>query len=215
MKLKQERCTRGAGSARLKGRNLTKEKLLALLLTAVLLISACEPSDTPESPKNPESTEEQGSDETRAVREVSAEPAPFLYAFTAPDIYGNTITEADLGEKEVFFVYHWATWCSACVNGMADLAEAAQRYQDRVGFIGLLDDYDSNLEGAVNIVESAGIPESFFMVDANEPSISHLLSMTSTGYLPSTLLIFHGEPLQPHIGSNKDLLDEFFAGYYA
>ena len=128
----------------------------------------------------------------------------FPYSFTARDLYGNAVNERTLGEKKVFFVHLWGTWCPPCLYEMPDLARIAQEYGDRVGFIGLLDDYDSNLNGAISIVESYGIPNSFIMVDAYEPSVRPLLDLVTTGYVPTTVFLVLGEVDGPYIGAYGD-----------
>jgi len=130
--------------------------------------------------------------------------AAFPHTFTASDLYGNTVTEKALGEKQMFFVHLWATWCGPCVQEMPDLAELAEEYGDRVGFIALLDDYGTNLSGAKNIAESAGVPLSFIMVDAENNGLADLMSLLSTGYIPTTVII----------DGNGDLLVEPLIGAY-
>jgi hypothetical protein len=39
--------------------------------------------------------------------EADVKPAGF--SFSAEDLYGNTVTEETLGEKEFFFLYAWQT----------------------------------------------------------------------------------------------------------
>jgi thiol-disulfide isomerase/thioredoxin len=111
----------------------------------------------------------------------------FPYAFSAEDLYGKTVTEKSLGEKEVFFVHYFATWCPPCVREIPDLATIAKRYGDRVGFIALLDDYQDNKAAAIRLAENAGIP--FFMVDAEHRDFRTLLKMVQSGYVPTTILI--------------------------
>ena len=123
---------------------------------------------------------------------IAPEPSPrfiFPYWFTAMDLYGNPVNERTLGEREVFFVQYWGTWCPPCVGEMPELAELARMYGNRVGFIALLDDYDSNLDRAIQIVESSGIPNRFIMIDAHEPSASQILNLLKSGYVPTTVLI--------------------------
>jgi len=110
----------------------------------------------------------------------------FPYAFSAQDIYGRTVTQAALGEKEVFFVHYFATWCPPCVREMPDLARIAERYGNRVGFIALLDDFN-NRAAAVRLAQSAGI--NFVIVDASHQDFRTLLRMVQSGYVPTTILI--------------------------
>jgi thiol-disulfide isomerase/thioredoxin len=118
---------------------------------------------------------------------AASNPFPFPYAFSAEDIYGKRVTEKSLGEKELFFVHYLATWCPPCVREIPDLVTIAKKYGDRVGFIGLLDDYDTNKAAAVRLAESAGVP--FIMVDAGHSDFRNLLQMVKSGYVPTTILI--------------------------
>jgi len=111
----------------------------------------------------------------------------FPYAFSAEDLYGKRVTERSLGEKEVFFVHYLATWCPPCVREIPDLAAVAKKYGNRVGFIGLLDDYSTNKAAAIRLAENAGIP--FIMVDADHSDFSNLLRMVQSGYVPTSILI--------------------------
>ena len=115
--------------------------------------------------------------------------AELPFSFTATDLYGNAVTEKSLGNKQLFFIHYWATWCGPCLQEMPELAQIASDFCDSVGFIALLDDYDSNLSGAQRIVESAGIPQSFIMVDASQREVSGLMRLVQSGYLPTTAII--------------------------
>ena len=127
----------------------------------------------------------------------------FPYAFSAKDLYGNTVNELSLAEKELYFVHYWATWCGPCLSEMSDLAKLATDYDERVGFIALVDDYKNNAKGALRIVEGAKMPHSFIMVDATLPELRELLKLVSSGYVPTTVILgSKGELLeQPLIGA--------------
>jgi len=77
------------------------------------------PEATPEPV--PESTPAPASESTpEPIPESTPEPAPepepvltgksFPFSFTSEDLYGNTVTGDDLGEKELFFAYLWVVW---------------------------------------------------------------------------------------------------------
>jgi thiol-disulfide isomerase/thioredoxin len=164
-----------------------KRYIIILAVMAVLLTSCGERIEIPQ-----EQPEQQI--ETPPIIETDSPHFILPYDFTAVDLYGNTVTAETLGEKQVFFVHLWATSCGPCVRGMPELAIIAQNYADSVGFIGLVSDFDSNANGAVNIIESAGVPSSFVMLNAAEPSLSHLREMVRTGFVPATLLITKDNP---------------------
>ena len=118
---------------------------------------------------------------------VSLNAFIFPYKFTAQDLYGNAVTEESLGEKEVFFVHYWGTWCPPCLAEMPELGKVVQKYGDRVGFIGLLDDYSTNRAGAVRIKEETGAD--FINVDATHKDLRAVLKLVESGYVPTSVLI--------------------------
>jgi len=73
------------------------------------------PSPTPEplpEPK-PEPTPEP-KPEPKPEKTPTPEPViagyKFPFSFSIEGLYGETVTEEDLGEKELFMVYLWAVW---------------------------------------------------------------------------------------------------------
>ena len=128
-----------------------------------------------------------GDENGEQTEENSGNTFPFPFGFTAQDLYDNTVTEADLGKKELFFVHYWATWCGPCVNEMPDLSRVVMKYADRVGFIALLDDYSTSRASAILITESSGVD--FIMVDARSKAFRDLLQLVQSGYIPTTVLI--------------------------
>ena len=111
----------------------------------------------------------------------------FPYKFTATDLHGNTVTEESLGEKEVFFVHLWATWCPPCVEEMPQLADVVAKYEDRVGFIALLIDYSTDKDVALKLEEATGV--NMINVDAYNRDLTVLYAMVESGYVPTTILI--------------------------
>ncbi|MCL1903909.1 MAG: thioredoxin family protein [Oscillospiraceae bacterium] len=183
-----------------------------LILMLMLSLIACDEA-TPDllneygDEKSANTDNENGDGDNTIQTAITIEPTIFPYQFTAVDVYGNNVAQDDLGEKEMFFVYQWATWCGPCVNGMPKLAKIAEQFGERVGFIALIDDYEQNLEGAVNIIESSEVPEAFLMVNANGNGVKSLLELVETGFFPSSVIIYGGELIGPEAGANYNLIE--------
>ena len=141
----------------------------------------------------------------------------FPFQFSAEDLHGNSVTHSSLGEKELFFVYFWTTWCPACVNGMPGLVELANEYSDRIGFMTLLGDFDTNREVAITITEASDAP--FVTVDARHSDFVQLMQLVNSGVVPTSVIIdgygnVVGEQI---IGSRTDVfrtaIEDALAGY--
>ena len=142
---------------------------------------------------------------------VEASPEPiielsyaFPFPFTAEDLRGNLVTEASLGEKDLFFVYYWTTWCPACVNGMPGLSELADEFGDRIGFLSLLGDFGTARDIAIDITDGANAP--FITVDAGHPDFADLVQLVQARFLPTSIIIdVYGNIIGEHIvGSSAD-----------
>jgi thiol-disulfide isomerase/thioredoxin len=120
---------------------------------------------------------------------VGSRGGVFPFPFQAKDIYGNDVNQSFWGEKEYFFIYHTATWCGPCVQGMPALAGVAREFGDRVGFLALLDDYRNNLSGAIRITENAGIPSNFIFIDARLEGVQNILALVRRGSIPAAVII--------------------------
>lgn len=117
----------------------------------------------------------------------TGETHKFPFAFETEDAFGNAVTAETLGEKEIFFVHLWATWCGPCVSEMGDLKKIYDKYSDRVGFLALVDDFDSNVKGAKRLLEYNELE--FTNISSKVPELSNLLEMVKSGYIPTTILI--------------------------
>ena len=114
-------------------KKFTKQMLIVLMIMAMtLFIVACNdgghvpeadpepkieasPEPTPEPAKTPEPPPEPEPALTpEPTPEIIPEPETisfrFPFSFSSVDLQGNTITDEDLGEKELFFAYLWAVW---------------------------------------------------------------------------------------------------------
>jgi len=192
-----------------------KTILIALLLTLSLLLVGCgttlsglidrdEPEESPgrgdvsaghenttdsqENTDNNDNTDQnEHPDGNDGSQEGSEDVSVFPFSFIAQDLHGNTVTEADIGDREIFFVHFWATWCPPCIAEMPELGEIVEMYSDRVGFFGLLDDYDTSRDVALSIKESSNA--SFLNVDAHNEDLRDLLGLVQSGFVPTTILI--------------------------
>jgi len=175
------------------------------------------PDPTPEPTVEPELI-----DETPPPDDIILKSGrPFPFSFTAEDIYGNTVTEASLGEHELFFVHYWATWCGPCIAEMPDLAQLEKDYGDRVGFLVLLGDFD-NKSGAIDIYNNHGFPDienSITVCGTTFDDQHEIMKMMNIMYIPTTIIIdADGNMLEHLIGSQFEnyakYLDLHFQ-YYA
>ena len=144
-------------------------KTTILCLALLLLLAACNGGEQAAGP------------------ETGLPAGPFPFEFTTTDLGGNQVSDATLEERELFFVYFWTTWCPACVNSMPGLAQLANEFDDRVGFISLLGDYATARDTAVRITRDAEVP--FITVDAHLPQLSELLQLVQSGFLPTSVII--------------------------
>jgi len=167
-----------------------------LFLAISFALSACTglPAGRLDDRNRTNVTEEQ----TPKTAESETGMYPFPFEFTAKDLYGNDVTAETLGEKEIFFLHLWATWCPPCVAEMGELAEIAEMYDENVGFLGLLSDYADNLRGAIRLTEQNNV--GFINIPDRTRGLEAALRMLSTGFVPTTVLIdkdgnIIGEPL--------------------
>jgi len=179
---------------------------LALLLAIALTIAACAGTANDDTIATPQQTIEP-QDPTPEPQEPEPEPTPesepttepeypeppsylqesgstFPFAFSVEDVNGNPVTEASLGEKEAFFVYFWTTWCPSCINAMPALAELAEDFGDRVGFLSLLGDFDTASDVAADIKAHYNVP--FITVDSRHPDLDDVMQYLNSGFVPTS-----------------------------
>ena len=201
----------------------TTVKIIALViaLTLVLTLAACgggtpagdrqrpgslPSNDTPRDSSPAENLTPQGNTDKP---ETIHTKGTFPFAFTAEDIYGNTVTEASLGEKELFFIYYWATWCGVCIDKMPDMGHMIRDFGDKVGFLMLLGDFE-NISGAKNIYEASDVPEVGPVVTVcSEITFGEQHQVTQwikTGYVPSLAVIDAEGNLLHHMAGTHEMI---------
>ena len=117
----------------------------------------------------------------------AANTFPFPFSFTAEDLHGNQVTAESLGEKELFFVYFWTTWCPSCVRSIPGLVDLAEEFYGRVGFITLLGDFDTAQDTAIRITEDAGA--SFITMNSRNDDFYDLMGLLASGFVPTSVMI--------------------------
>ena len=190
----------------------SKQRIIAITLSLVmtLVLAACGGSDAPEIPEpvaapesTPEPTPEAAPEPTPTPTPEPTPEAPepvasvhargmFPYPFNTEDIFGNNVTEQTIGAKELFFVYRWSSWCSACISSFPGIAEMINQYEDRVGFIMLLHDIE-NSDSAVSTYQTYGIPSTNALVSTDGlttfDSDLDFMTVLNTGYVPEAVIM--------------------------
>jgi thiol-disulfide isomerase/thioredoxin len=129
----------------------------------------------------------------------------FPFRFNATDLHRNNVTEASLGEKDLFFVHVTATWCGPCNHAAPSVATVSGEFGDRVGFISLLEDFSTSRDNALQW--SRDYRGEYIMVDqhlsAFRPIINALnnLMPNEWGYPTSLLIDGSGNIIDIRVGS--------------
>jgi len=119
--------------------------------------------------------------------ESSASDSAFPFPFSVYDLHGNFVTEEVLGDKDLFFVFYWSTWCPSCVQAMPELAQLAYEFGDRVGFMTMQGDFFTARDAGIRITENAEIP--FITVPALHNELQPLRELLRSGFVPTSVII--------------------------
>ena len=175
-------------------------RIMIMAVAALALFAACV-RDGNESPVVEDRQHESPTPTPDVIQEeVEVTPPPrhvtgndatgasfFPFEFVAEDLFGNVVTHESFVDKELFLLYFWTTWCPACVDSIPGMAEIAEEFYGRVGFVSLLGDFDTGREAAINITEAAGAP--FFTVDVTLDYFEVLIPFLAFGFVPITAII--------------------------
>ena len=113
--------------------------------------------------------------------------AMFPFEFEAEDLHGNIVTHESLGERELFLLYFWTTWCGTCIRGMPGMAGLAAEFYGRMGFVSLLGDFETGRDAAISLTEYSDAP--FFTVDFSLEDFDPLFPFVNSGFVPTSALI--------------------------
>ncbi len=142
--------------------------LLACLMAAALIFTACVPTTTdtqitaaPEAEQATETSED-------GMTTEAPEAAASGLSFSLTTLTGDTLDQSVFSDNKLIMVNYWATWCGPCVGEIPDLVKISEAYADK-GFVlvGVLTG-DDDIEGAKSFIESENVsypvvmPEEFF-----------------------------------------------------
>jgi len=105
-----------------------------------------------------------------------------IAGFLTTDLQGNDVDNDIFEQRELTFIYLWATWCAPCRNQLPDFQELYDDYNDRVSFVTVV------LDGADNPAADDLVDEylSFF---TNLLPEDRLLSEIMPRYVPTTVIV--------------------------
>jgi thiol-disulfide isomerase/thioredoxin len=114
--------------------------LVALLATGVLAVAAACAVDRPEAAQ-PAGQADAPADVAApagaaAPDDPAAGPTPHILSFTARTLDGGQFSGASLAGRPAV-LWFWAPWCGTCAGQSPTVAAVAQRYQGRVGVVGV------------------------------------------------------------------------------
>ncbi|CAL9371589.1 Thiol-disulfide oxidoreductase ResA [Nocardiopsis dassonvillei] len=122
-------------------RTIPRVPAAAAALVAALGLAACSapgagspPEPEPEAAEQTQTESETGSGNGSENGAGAVESA--LPAFDAQTLDGEGLSSTELAGEPVV-LWFWAPWCSVCRGEAAGIAEAAERYDGRVEFIGV------------------------------------------------------------------------------
>ena len=102
--------------------------------------------------------------------------------FSTTDLQGNDVDNNIFEQRELTFIYLWATWCPPCRSQLPDFQELHDDYGDRVAFVTVV------LDGVDN-------PRADELVDEYLSSFTNLLpedrllSNIMPRYVPTTVIV--------------------------
>lgn len=192
-------------------------KLLALLLTLGLLLTACaDQSNQPSQPDdqsapaadsagNTDSTDS-AADSDSSGGEAGEEPG--LRSFSAATLDGGSFSPEDIAAKDVTVINFWALSCAPCIAEMPDLAAFAAALPENVGVATVCLDGYGDQETALEVLEGTDLVSS--TVISGNGDLASLCSALI--YTPTTVLVDgEGTLMEVIVGGQADLSETYLA----
>lgn len=192
-------------------------KLLALLLTLGLLLTACaDQSNQPSQPDdqsapaadsagNTDSTDS-AADSDSSGGEAGEEPG--LRSFSAATLDGGSFSPEDIAAKDVTVINFWALSCAPCIAEMPDLAAFAAALPENVGVATVCLDGYGDQETALEVLEGTDLVSA--TVISGNGDLASLCSALI--YTPTTVLVDgEGTLMEVIVGGQADLSGTYLA----
>lgn len=124
---------------------MTKKKILALILSAILAVSftGCTKSDDSSIDNEAVNSTEQSQESNKSSTNIGD--------FSTTDINGNEVNNDIFKEYDLTVINVWTTWCTYCIQEMPHLAELSEELKDKgVQIIGIVDDVKDPRTGKID-----------------------------------------------------------------
>ena len=180
------------------------KKILAILLTAAVLMTAAGCTVNYGGLVSQLEDQAQSIFDTKAPLEATAAPAETSAPqgervdFSAVDVNGDPISMADFADAKVVMINFFETWCPPCMGEIPDLVALYEKYRDE-GFV-ILGVFGSSDKSAMqSVIAGQGITYPVF-------EVTNSLTKYQTQYVPTTIFTDGSGNLlseEPYIGSKS------------
>lgn len=191
-------------------------KLLALLLTLGLLLTACaDQSNQPGQPDDQSAPAADSAGNTDSTDSAAgsdssgeAEEEPGLRSFSAATLDGGSFSPEDIAAKDVTVINFWALSCAPCIAEMPDLAAFAAALPENVGVATVCLDGYGDQETALEVLEGTDLVSA--TVISGNGDLASLCS--ALVYTPTTVLVDgEGTLMEVIVGGQADLSGTYLA----
>ena len=189
------------------------KKLIVTMMAAmaVFTLTACTSSDAESDSSAAKSSASQK--ESSATTDYPSK----ISSFTSTDVNGEEVSADIFKQKKFTVINFWGTYCSPCINEMADLQAWSEETSDDAQLVGVVIDVsdasDSTNETAKSIIEKTGVKFTNVIPSGGLSNfVSYLVGV------PTTIIVDEngnrvGDPIVgAQIDAYKELLSEAIAG---
>ena len=113
---------------------------------------------------------------------ASSDSSRRIEEFSTTDMQGNDVGNDIFEQRDLTFIYLWATWCAPCRNQLPDFQQLYDDYGDRVSFITVV------LDGIDN-PRADDLVDEYLSSFANLLPEDRLLSEIMPRYVPTAVIV--------------------------